>query len=184
MEPSHEQLLQWLYASAQGNKQAFESLYEATSGKLFSVCLHLMRRKEWAEDVLQDAYVRIWHNAIDYHADKGSVMSWMISIARYRALDVLKAQRVRSEHLGVGDSNIDREDEDMPVGEAIGLARDKSKLDDCMQGLTKDHRQSIQLAFFNGLSHQEITHFTGSPLGSVKSWVRRGLMLLRRCLDS
>ncbi|GAA0556865.1 sigma-70 family RNA polymerase sigma factor [Rheinheimera aquimaris] len=180
MEQSQQQLLQWLFATAQGNKQAFEQLYQATSGKLFSVSLHLLRRNDWAEDVLQDAYVRIWHNAGDYHAEKGSVMSWMISITRYRALDLLKSRRVKAEHLDLSEELPD----EVQPGEAIGLVRDKVKLDDCMQGLADEHRQSIQLAYFNGLSHQEITAHTGSPLGSVKSWIRRGLTQLKRCLEA
>lgn len=184
MEQTQQQLLQWLYATAQGNKQAFEQLYQATSGKLFSVSLHLLRRNDWAEDVLQDAYVRIWHNAGDYHAEKGSVMSWMISITRYRALDLLKSRRVKAEHLDISDELPDEMADEVQPGEAIGLVRDRVKLDDCMQGLTDEHRQSIQLAYFNGLSHQEITEHTGSPLGSVKSWIRRGLTQLKRCLEA
>lgn len=180
MEHSQQQLLQWLYATAQGNKDAFGQLYQATSGKLFSVSLHLLRRNDWAEDVLQDAFVRIWHNAADYHADKGSVMSWMISITRYRALDILKSRRVKAEHLDITDELV----ADIQPGEVMGLVREKVKLDDCMQGLTDEHRQSIQLAYFNGLSHQEITEHTGSPLGSVKSWIRRGLTQLKRCLEA
>lgn len=184
MEHSQQQLLQWLYATAQGNKDAFGKLYQATSGKLFSVSLHLLRRNDWAEDVLQDAYVRIWHSAADYHAEKGSVMTWMISITRYRALDILKSRRVKAEHLDISDQLEDDAGNEVQPGEAIGLVREKVKLDDCMQGLTDEHRQSIQLAYFNGLSHQEITEHTGSPLGSVKSWIRRGLTQLKRCLEA
>lgn len=183
MEQSQQQLLQWLYATAQGNKQAFEQLYLATSGKLYSVSLHLLRRNDWAEDVLQDAFVRIWHNAADYHVQKGSVMSWMISITRYRALDLLKSRRVKAEHVDISEQ-LPEDNDDIQPGEVIGLVREKVKLDECMHGLTDEHRQSIQLAYFNGLSHQEITEHTGSPLGSVKSWIRRGLVQLKRCLEA
>ena len=184
MEQSQQQLLQWLYATAQGNKHAFEQLYEATSGKLFSVSLHLLRRHDWAEDVLQDAFVRVWHNAADYHAEKGSVMSWMISITRSRALDLLQSRRVKAEHLDITAPELELSSDEVQPGEVIGLVREKVKLDDCMQGLSEEHRQSIQLAYFNGLSHQEITTHTGSALGTVKSWIRRGLTQLKRCLEA
>ncbi|WP_082628935.1 sigma-70 family RNA polymerase sigma factor [Alishewanella sp. WH16-1] len=184
MDQSQQQLLQWLYDTAQGNREAFAKLYQASSGKLFSVSLHLLRRHDWAEDVLQDAFVRIWHNAADYHAEKGSVMSWMISITRYRALDLLKSRRVKWEHVDISEPANDQSTDEIPLGEVIGLAREKVKLDDCMSSLTDDHRVSIQLAYFNGLSHQEITEHTGSALGSVKSWIRRGLTQLKRCLEA
>ncbi|MAD76894.1 MAG: RNA polymerase subunit sigma-70 [Rheinheimera sp.] len=179
METTQQQLLEWLYATANGNRAAFEKLYQASSGKLFSVSLHLLRRHDWAEDVLQDAFVRIWHNAADYHAEKGTVMTWMISITRYRALDLLKSRRIKAEHLDVTDELPD----EVKTGEVLGLTREKVKLDDCMEALVPEQRQSIQLAYLNGLSHHEITEHTGSPLGTVKSWIRRGLTQLKRCLE-
>ncbi|WP_214000154.1 sigma-70 family RNA polymerase sigma factor [Arsukibacterium sp.] len=179
METSQQQLLEWLYATANGNRSAFEKLYQACSGKLFSVSLHLLRRHDWAEDVLQDAFVRIWHNAADYHADKGTVMTWMISITRYRALDLLKSRRIKAEHIDVTDDLA----AEIKPGEVLGLTREKVKLDECMEALVPEQRQSIQLAYLNGLSHYEITEHTGSPLGTVKSWIRRGLTQLKRCLE-
>ncbi|GHG60521.1 RNA polymerase sigma factor [Alishewanella longhuensis] len=184
MEQSQQQLLQWLYATSQGNKEAFANLYKATSGKLFSVCIQLLRRNDWAEDVLQDAYVKIWHNAGEYHADKGNVMTWMISITRYRALDLLKSRRVKLEQTDSEAQINDQASAEALTGEQLGLVREKVKLDDCMSVLSEDHRISIQLAYFNGLSHQEITEHTGTALGSVKSWIRRGLVQLKRCLES
>lgn len=175
-----DQLIQWLQATAQGDKNAFAQLYKATSGKLFAVSLQLLRRRDWAEDVLQDAFVRIWHNAADYHTDKGTVMTWMISITRYRALDLIKTRQFKAEHIELDPDWTPLADE----GESRSLATEKVKLDDCMSGLEAEHRQSIYLAFVNGLTHQEITSHTGAPLGSVKSWIRRGLARLKRCLEA
>lgn len=175
-----EQLIHWLQATAQGDKNAFAQLYKATSGKLFAVSLQLLRRRDWAEDVLQDAYVRIWHNAADYHTDKGTVMTWMISITRYRALDLIKTRQFKAEHIELDPDFSPDEHGDEPSA----LAREKVKLEHCMSALEAEHRQSIYLAFVNGLTHQEITNHTGAPLGSVKSWIRRGLARLKRCLEA
>lgn len=174
-----EQLIQWLQATAQGDKNAFAQLYKATSGKLFAVSLQLLRRRDWAEDVLQDAFVRIWHNAADYHTDKGTVMTWMISITRYRALDLIKTRQFKAEHI-----ELDPDWHPEAEADQDGLGKEKVKLDDCMSALDAEHRQSIYLAFVNGLTHKEITCHTGAPLGSVKSWIRRGLARLKRCLEA
>lgn len=175
-----QQLLEWLRASAQGDQAAFESLYHATSAKLFAVSLQLMRRRDWAEDVLQDAFIKIWHNAGDYHTEKGTVMTWMISITRYRALDLLKSRKVKAEHIELDESWM----EALQTGEFTDPAADKARLEFCMESLESDHRQSIYLAFVNGLSHQEITQYISAPLGSIKSWIRRGLAKLKRCLEA
>lgn len=182
MQNPQQQLLQWLAQSAQGDRDAFANLYQATSGKLYAVSYYLLKRTDWAEDVLQDAFVKIWHNASEYHAEKGSVMSWMISITRYRALDLLKSRRVKLTHLDIHEPEFEQADEEAPMGELLGLAQEKRKLNNCLSQLSNEHRHSIQLAYFHGLSHQEITDHTGFALGSIKSWIRRGLLQLKRCL--
>ena len=151
------------------------ALWEAATGVLFSGDI------VYDGPLIEDTY---HSNAADYHAEKGSVMSWMISITRYRALDLLKSRRVKAEHLDISEPEHDQTSNEVQPGEVIGLVREKVKLDDCMQGLSDEHRQSIQLAYFNGLSHQEITEHTGSALGTVKSWIRRGLTQLKRCLEA
>ena len=90
-------LLVLLSATAQGDKQAFTNLYNTTSGQLFAVSLKMLGRRELAEEVLQEAYVKIWHNAAEYQHGKGAVLTWMISIVRYRALDMLRYQKMRKE---------------------------------------------------------------------------------------
>lgn len=175
-----QQLLELLRATALGDRKAFEQLYQATSAKLFAVSLQLMRRRDWAEDVLQDAFIKIWHNAGDYHTEKGTVMTWMISITRYRALDLLKSRHMKAEHIELDSDWM----EALHTGEFAEPTSDKARLEYCMEGLETDHRQSIYLAFVNGLSHHEITQYINAPLGSIKSWIRRGLVKLKRCLET
>ncbi|MDH3695107.1 MAG: sigma-70 family RNA polymerase sigma factor [Gammaproteobacteria bacterium] len=177
---TNEILLPLLSAAAQGDRGAFADLYENTSSILFALCLKMLKRRDWAEDVVQDAYVKVWHHANDYHAQKGSVLTWMISIARYRALDVLK----RKEHQLVVDMD------DLDVGNDIGEESDGDDLLDtdhlqhCLEQLKDDSKQTIEFAFFYGFTHQELAARMDRSLGTIKSWIRRGLAQLRECLET
>ncbi|WP_438862355.1 sigma-70 family RNA polymerase sigma factor [Neptunicella sp.] len=172
----HEQLLKLLSSTAQGDKHAFAKLYQATSGQLYAVALKMLNQKELAEEALQEAYVRIWHNAADYQQGKGTVLTWMISIIRYRALDLMRYKKVRKEE-ELTDQHIDTT-ASMPV---ITDA-EHQQLEKCMDELDEQQKQAIHLAYFNGLSHHEVVKHLNSPLGTIKSWIRRGLQSLQRCL--
>ncbi len=182
MDTSHH--LQLLSATALGDRQAFEQLYRETSGKLYAVSLQLLQRKEPAEEALQEAFVRIWHNASEYNQERGSVLSWMISIVRYRALDMLRAAKVRRDHRAREADAVEEDDD--PAAPEIDLARTRAraKIDTCMDHLEKPQADAIALAYFRGYTHHEVCHHMASPLGSVKSWIRRGLERLRRCLEA
>jgi RNA polymerase sigma-70 factor (ECF subfamily) len=174
----NEQHLALLGAIAQGDKKAFSELYQSTSQQLYAVSLKMLTRKELAEEALQEAYVRIWHNASEYRQGKGSVLTWMISIVRYRALDVLRYNNVRKE------SEFDESDNfDIETIEQVSDA-EQLLLDKCLQQLETQQRQAIYLAYFNGCSHKEVVKHLNNPLGTIKSWIRRGLMSLQSCLTS
>ena len=174
----NEQHLALLGAIAQGDKKAFSELYRSTSQQLYAVSLKMLTRKELAEEALQEAYVRIWHNASEYRQGKGSVLTWMISIVRYRALDVLRYNKVRKESEFDESNNFDIETIEQ-VSDAEQLLLDK-----CLQQLDTQQRQAIYLAYFNGCSHKEVVKHLNNPLGTIKSWIRRGLMSLQSCLTS
>jgi RNA polymerase sigma-70 factor (ECF subfamily) len=174
----NEQHLALLGAIAQGDKKAFSELYQSTSQQLYAVSLKMLTRKELAEEALQEAYVRIWHNASEYRQGKGSVLTWMISIVRYRALDVLRYNKVRKESEFDESNNFDIETIEQ-VSDAEQLLLDK-----CLQQLETQQRQAIYLAYFNGCSHKEVVKHLNNPLGTIKSWIRRGLMSLQSCLTS
>lgn len=172
---SSDPLLGLLGATAQGNQQAFSDLYQQTAPRLYAVVLKMLPRKDWADEVLQDSYLKIWQHAGDYHADKGSVLNWMISVCRYRAIDLLRHQKVRKE--------VSADYEQLP-GDAAGEPDQiPERLDLCLEQLDDNQRHSIFLAYFFGLSHREIVDRLRQPLGTVKSWIRRGLLVLRRCLE-
>lgn len=174
-----DELLPLLSATAQGNKEAFAKLYNSTSGKLFAISLKMLSNRAHAEEALQDAFVKIWHNASEYQVAKGTVISWMISIVRYRSLDSLRYHKVRKAQ-SLDDDNL--------ANEAIMASplavdyEDKSKLVDCIEQLEEQQKQVIHLAYYKGLTHSELVDHIQSPLGTVKSWIRRGLQQLQRCL--
>lgn len=180
MDPKHD-FLYLLSATAQGDRLAFADLYRQSSAKLYAVSLQMLRRRDLAEEAVQEAFVRIWHNAGDYQQEKGTVLTWMISIVRYRALDMLRATKSRRETgaEGLGEAL----DEQSPEQE-LYEQRDRVRIDRCMDGLDEAQRQAIEMAYFRGLTHMEVCDQMKTPLGTIKTWIRRGLERLKRCLES
>jgi RNA polymerase sigma-70 factor (ECF subfamily) len=186
-EPENERLRTLLQACARRDAAAFARLYEATSAKLFGVAVRILRREDWAEEVLQDSYVNIWSHASGYSAGLSAPMTWMTSIVRNRCLDWLRrpSPEVVLEDAEDGSNPMDA----MPSGdpgplEALSRASGARALSDCLRRLEAKQRQAIMLAFFDGLSHSELAAHLRQPLGTVKTWVRRGLMQLKECLQT
>jgi RNA polymerase sigma-70 factor (ECF subfamily) len=182
VDPATEQLVNLLDASARGDQSAFAQLYELTSPRLYGVALRMIRRRDGAEEVLQDAFVSIWQHAADYRAAKSAPMTWMTAIVRNRCLDWLR--RPRSEEGGDDASLASVVDESGgPLDRLMQSAAMKS-IFSCLKVLNAAERQSIALAFFHGLTHAELAQHLRQPLGTVKSCVRRGLARLKECLEA
>ncbi len=172
-----------LAACAAGERPAFAELYRASSAKLFGVALRILRRDDWAQDVIQDAYLTIWRRAADYRADRGSPMTWMITIVRNRALDRLRRER--------GDRSLDEltgsglEPEDPAALAQVAAAGEGAgtRLVSCLGELDETARRCILAAYCEGYTHGELAAREGAALGTVKSWIRRGLIRLKACLD-
>jgi RNA polymerase sigma-70 factor (ECF subfamily) len=180
MEDLQAQHLRLLSATALGDQAAFAQLYKISASKLYAVSLQMLRHKDLAEDAVQEAYIRIWHNAGEYQQEKGMVLTWMISIVRYRALDMLRATKSRRENCS---DDLPEEGEDHHSPELdLYQQRDRSSIENCMDALTPQQREALQMAYFLGMTHQEVCTELDLPLGSVKSWIRRGLDQLKRCL--
>lgn len=171
-----------LTAVATGDRAAFEQLYKATSAKLFGVCLRVLSDRPEAEDVLQEVYTTIWHKAGQFDADRASAITWLAMIARNRAIDRLRASpdAGRRSSIDIADTVADQAASPLHNAEA---ATDRRRLDDCLDQLEDRRRTLIRTAFFEGATYEELARRIGSPLGSVKSWIRRGLMQLRTCLE-
>ncbi|WP_101927387.1 MULTISPECIES: sigma-70 family RNA polymerase sigma factor [Luteimonas] len=167
---------------AAGDQRAFESLYRSSAPRLMAICLRVLHDRGEAEDVLQEVYVRIWHKAAQFDAGKASAMTWLGTIARNRAID-----RVRSRPSNVQLAPVELvdalPDDGATPAQAGEQADDNARLQACMDTLEPKRRGLIRAAFFDGSTYEELARRAGSPLGSVKSWIRRGLLQLRACLE-
>lgn len=182
METPAEQLSALLAACARRDRDAFARLYRASSAKLFGVALRILRRDDWAEEVLQESYVNIWNHAQDYRAGLSAPMTWMTSIVRNRCLDWLRRpSKEVSDPDGVLVENTEA-DGPGPL-DLLSRSSDARALAECLGRLEDRQRQAIMLAFFDGLSHSELAAHLRQPLGTVKTWVRRGLARLKVCLE-
>jgi RNA polymerase sigma-70 factor, ECF subfamily len=165
------------------DQRAFAELYRQTSAKLYGVAIRILRRDDWAEEVLQESFVNIWNHIVEYSAARSAPMTWMTAIVRNRCLDWL-----RRPNLERGDEDYDLLVEAMPDDAAgpdiaLGNSRDALALAECLKQLSGNQRQTIMLAYAHGLSHGELADHLKQPLGTVKTWIRRGLERLRGCMD-
>ncbi len=172
------ELVQLLRESFRGNQDAFEQLYKKSSPRLFAIALRLLKDRTQAEEVLQEAFVQIWHNASEYHSERGDVLAWMTTIVRYRALDHLRLKK--REAVINEDTDWELYDIESSYGRQ---STQEIALVGCMSELNMDQRNSISLAFFEGLTHEELAGRLSKPLGTVKAWVRRGIQSLKKCLE-
>ncbi len=168
---------------AMGDQRACAQLYRLTSAKLFGVALRILRREDWAEEVLQESFVNIWNHAAAYSVDRSAPLTWMSSIVRNRSLDWVRRPRheeTREDYdlivENVRDEAADPLDQLARAADAMARAR-------CLQQRDSAQRQSITLAFQQGLSHSELAAHMRQPLGTVKTWIRRGLERLKGCLS-
>jgi RNA polymerase sigma-70 factor (ECF subfamily) len=182
LEASAAQLEQLIARCAAGDAAALQRLYQDTAAQLFGVLKRILVRADLAEEALQDVYVSIWRNAKDYRASKGAVFTWMTSIARYRAIDIKRSRRREVSFADPVEYVPESVDLAADLAEVAGLGADVERLKNCLGQLGAMQRNAVCLAYMNGLSHDEVATALKSPLGTVKSWVRRGLESLRRCL--
>lgn len=182
----NKELADLLGACGRGDRVAFARLYEATSPKLFGVAIRMLRREDLAEEILQECYVSIWTNARTYSAGLSAPMTWMTSIVRNRCLDSLRRPRIevalgRDDESGEDPLDAVPSDEPGPLA-SLQRSNDARALAECLAKLDGKMRQAIVLAFFEGLSHSELAGHMRQPLGTVKTWIRRGLERLKACL--
>lgn len=173
-----ESLQRLLAACADGDTGAFRMLYRATSATLYGIVKRLVRREDWAADVLQEGYWRIWRHAGEYNPARGAAMTWMISIARHAALDRLRAARRQGAREEISEQIPEQISEEAAEFER---ARD---IRTCLKGLDPPARRAILLAYYHGYSHAELAEQMAAPLGTVKSWIRRGMSRLAACLEA
>jgi len=171
---------------ALGDQAAFAELYAQTSSHLYGVAVRILRDGAAAEEILQEAFVSVWHHAGSYEAAKSQPPTWLAAIVRNRCLDQLRRRELDTITMHTDDDN-GREFElpsaDPTPVEMLLAGAEAQSVRDCVDTLDAGQKQAIALAFYQGLSHAELADHLREPLGTVKSWVRRGLEKLKRCLD-
>lgn len=183
--PGNNQLQIWLAAVALRDAATFRQLYEATSPKLFGFVQRILPKSEWAEEVLQETYISIWNNAASYQPALAAPMTWMTTIARNKAFDALRrhepAVGIDTEDFAQEVMEALQSSEPSPLA-ALELSSEATALAHCLRKLEALHRQAIALAYYHDLSHSEVAARMALPIGTVKTWIRRGLERLRMCL--
>lgn len=165
---------------AQGDRAAFDALYLATCAKLMGVALRVLEDPALAEDAVQDAYIKIWHNADRYAANGLSPMTWLITIARNTAIDRRRARRGGEEPV---ESHAETLAETGPTPEQATLAAAEARrVAACLGELPELRAQAIRHVYLHGDSYAETAARFGIPLNTVRTWLRRGLQALRACL--
>jgi RNA polymerase sigma-70 factor (ECF subfamily) len=178
LAPSREALL---HACASGDRAALQSLYAATAPQLFCLALSILRSHELAEDIVQDSFILVWRHAHSFDPRRGTAMAWLARIVRNQCFDLMR-RRGRESPL---DHTLMESWEDPAPNPAdlTALSRDARRLWGCLDELDEGPRKSMILAYYDGLTFAEVAGRTGAPLGTVKSWIRRGLIQLRDCME-
>ena len=177
---SSDELAALIGAVAAGDRAAFRAVYERTSAKLYGICLRLLGSEAEAEDVLQEAYVTVWRNARRFDSAKASAITWLAVIARNKAIDRLRRRRPVADGL---EAAAEVPDEGPLATAVIEQKDDARRLAHCLDQLDERARAMIRAAFLDGASYPELAEREGVPLGTMKSWIRRGLMRLKGCLE-
>lgn len=181
IDASQDDLMRLLIAVSHEDRRAFQQMYELISGRMYGVCLKLAGQRELAEEALQETFIQIWHHAREYHSDRGTPLGWMMTIARYRTLDLMRSRKVRQH---AGEEHLEHVEDQRagPLDESLRSAG-ATQLTGCLSELSDVQRDSILLSYYKGLTHDELSQALSSPIGTVKSWIRRGLIALKRCLE-
>jgi RNA polymerase sigma-70 factor (ECF subfamily) len=171
-------VVELLSRTSNGDRSAFRALYAHAGSGLFALCLRMMRNREEAEEVLQEAFVKIWERSYLFDPARGDGLAWMAAIARNCALDRLRKPGRDSlpfDEAAVAEveSRVERLDE------ATG-----ADLKRCLHAMRREYRNAVVLAFVNGMTHEELAVSLGKPVGTIKSWLRRGLEQLKGCMDA
>lgn len=167
---------------AGGNRAAFSRLYSVSSSKLFGVLLRMLGDRGEAEDALQDVYTKVWANAGRFDPARGRGMTWLIAIARNRAIDRMRA---RPDQTAAEPEMLEAVSDPTPGAEATAMAQGElARLENCFGTLEPARAAAVRGAYIGGLSYQDLADRHGVPLNTMRTWLRRGLIALRECLGS
>lgn len=174
------QLTDALGRAGRGDRAALREIYDLTSAKLFGVCLRICQEREAAEDVLQDVYIKIWARAGRFDASRASPITWLCTIARNAAIDWRRA--AKGPMMADESAAAEIPDARPIASEMLAAAQSQARIFTCLETLEDRPRAAIRAAFFDGLSYSQLAVQMAVPLGTMKSWVRRGLLQLKACI--
>jgi len=181
-----EDLPQLMSRVALRDRAAFERLYRATCAHLLGVAFRILNNRDRAEEVLQEAFMNVWHNAGGYNPGLATPMTWLINIVRNKAIDAVRSGRTeRGATVALDDEAFEvAADEALQPHQLLDESLLKIRIDRCMGELNPLQRQALALAYYRGMVHTDIAQALGAPLGTAKAWVRRGLDKLKACLEA
>lgn len=165
---------------ALADRKAFDQLYAMTSGRLFAVALRMMKNRAEAEDVVQDAYIRIWQRAGSFRPGDGRSMSWLVTITRNLAIDRM---RLRSAPVAPIEMAQDVPDAGPTPEVALAQSESRAQIDACLEELEDRRAEAVRAAYLEGWSYQELADQYDTPLNTIRTWLRRSLLRLRDCLE-
>lgn len=178
--PDTSPIVQLLTEVASGDRDALATLYERTSAKLYGICLRLLRSDSEAEEVLQDVYLTVWNKAGSFDRDKASPITWLAVLTRNKAIDRLRRRTLSTTAI---DDAADVADQRPSALDILQRNEDHRRLSTCLDELEERQRSAIRSAFLDGATYPELAEREQVPLGTMKSWIRRGLLRLRGCLE-
>jgi RNA polymerase sigma-70 factor (ECF subfamily) len=184
MDPTagRAQLVAALARVAAGDRDALKLVYHDTSAKLFGVVLRILGDRHEAEDVLQDVYLTVWRKAEVFDADRASPITWLVAIARNRAIDRLRSAAATRRSAPIDEAE-HVADPAPAASDTLELAQAHGRLKLCLEGLEPKYAAAIRSAFLDGATYEELARRMAVPLGTMKSWIRRSLIKLRACLE-
>jgi len=168
---------------AQRDAAAFQILYEKTSPRMYALCLGILKHEGLAEDVLQEAYVKIWDNAHRFMPSKGKARTWMTTVVRNKTLDKLRSLKARPIETEIIYEGVEFASQRLEPDQFSSLNEDTHQLMHCLNKLKPEQKECILLSYYYGHTHEEMSQQLERPLGTVKAWIRRGLEKLRLCLQ-
>ncbi|MGZ9113542.1 MAG: sigma-70 family RNA polymerase sigma factor [Brevundimonas sp.] len=180
---TRDELALALGRAGEGDRAAFRRVYDATSAKLLGVTLRILSDRQLAEDVLQDTYLTVWRKAGSFDASRASPITWLVTIARNRAIDRLRSGASARRSTPI-DAALEVADDGPSPAQSLETGDDVRRLNDCLGGLDDRTGGAIRTAFIEGVTYDVLAARANVPLGTMKSWIRRGLMRLRACLES
>jgi RNA polymerase sigma-70 factor (ECF subfamily) len=176
------QLAAWIDAIVDQDERALAALYDATFTRVFGLVQRIVRSAALAEEVVEDAYFQVWRQAVRFDPARGKALTWLLAVARSRAIDALRREARFAHDAMDDDSEPDSVGAQPAHDELLDLARHRADLHQALMLLGAQPRQLVSMSFFRGLSHEEIAEQMGLPLGTVKSQIRRALLALREAL--